>query len=162
MFFFSVYKDEPEDGEEASEERDVADDDIFSYRSTKSSSSELQSEKSSSFSMSSASSRPQENKPKPIGKIDLGAAASLVSVPKTVDNENNENGLNQRAPSNTSAPSAMNDLVDLMNTGPNDAPLIPANPTAETDIFSGFASATPSGNYFWLSFYRQFQFLVFL
>ena len=143
---FSAYKDEPEDGEEASEEKDVADEDVFSYQSTKSSESDLSSAKSSSFSLPPSGMQTSKSQAsKPLAKIDLGAAATLVNVAKAAETTTSENGLNQQAPSRSTGPSAMNDLVDLMNTGPSDAPLEPMNKISEPDLFGRFVGAPDAG-----------------
>lgn len=150
----NVYKDEPEDGEEVSEEKYVADEDVFSYQSAKPSESDLSVSSRSSTSSLPLSSKPQQlNKPqvnKPTAKIDLGAAATLVNVAKAAENKSAENGISQQAPpSSTTSASAMSDLVDLMNTGPTDSPLVPMNNTSKPDLFGTFVGApdaTQSGN----------------
>ena len=142
-FNFSAYKDEPEDGEEVSEEKDVADEDVFSYQSNKSSESDIHSGSKSS-SLSLPASKPQAGRSqasKPVAKIDLGAAATLVNVAKAAESKTLENGSNQQAPNASTGSSAMGDLFDLMNTGPSSAPLAPVNNTSEPDLFGGFMSA---------------------
>eukprot|EP00795_Rhopilema_esculentum_P011931 gene11931-2499_t len=146
----NAYKDEPEDGEEVSEDKEAADEDIFSYRSSKSSSSKF-----SSSDLGSELDKPDTPTPtpaptqtrQPVRKIDLGAAASLVNVPKPAASEPRENGTSvSTVPITTAtAPSAMNDLVDLMSAGPTDPPLLPMNTAPEQDLFGGFSSApTPA------------------
>ena len=100
--------------------------------------------------MTSTASK-QQTKPqgsKPAMKIDLGAAATLVNVAKAAENQASENGMKGQGASTAGGASAMNDLVDLMNAGPSDAPLVPMNKTEETDLFGGFASAPATGKYF--------------
>ena len=136
----SVYRDEPEDGEEVSEEKDTADEDIFTYKSSTLTSSDASLEKGASASATPSPTR------KPMKKIDLGAAATLVSVAQTAKSQATENGSALQQPNDKKNTSAMNDLVDLMNTGPTDAPLVPGNVSAEPDLFGNFSSAQPAGN----------------
>ena len=79
-------------------------------------------------------------------KIDLGAAATLVSVAQTAKSQATENGSASEEPNDKKNTSAMNDLADLMNTGPTDAPLVPGNVSGEPDLFGNFSSAQPAGN----------------
>lgn len=166
IFRFSIYKDEPEDGEEASEEKDAADEDIFAYRSTKSSLSDFNSDKSSSFSLSSAnSSKPQATnkyeEKKSMNKVDLGAAATLVSVARNAGESqasgNGPNQHNQHSSRINAGQTAMSDLVDLMNTEPNDAPLVPMNKPEEPDLFGGFAGAPATGSYFLFYLFSEIE-----
>lgn len=142
---FSDYKDEPEDGEEISEDRESATEDTFSYRSVKSSMSE-----STSDVKEPPAAQPVR---KPVKKIDLGAAATLISVPPSSSQKQRaENGIAPAElvsdPPAQEKKSAMNDLVDLMNTGPTDAPLMPTSTSSnQEDLFGGFSSAPTHGMY---------------
>eukprot|EP00794_Sanderia_malayensis_P005177 gene5176-5829_t len=148
------YKDEPEDGEEIAEEKD--EEDSFSYRSVKSSTSDTSSDVKEPQPQPSVTAAAR----KPVKKIDLGAAATLIGVAQTSSSsEPSQNGFRQAPqqpltnlnavasqPATPAQPqaSALNDLVDLMR--PTDPPLLPTNVVGNQgeDLFGGFSSAAPA------------------
>eukprot|EP00794_Sanderia_malayensis_P005195 gene5195-5850_t len=148
------YKDEPEDGEEIAEEKD--EEDSFSYRSVKSSTSDTSSDVKEPQPQPSVTAAAR----KPVKKIDLGAAATLIGVAQTSSSsEPSQNGFRQAPqqpltnlnavasqPATPAQPqaSALNDLVDLMR--PTDPPLLPTNVVGNQgeDLFGRFSSAAPA------------------
>ena len=144
VFFPSAYKDEPEDGEEASEEKENGLD-TFSY------SPQVLKKTTTDDTVESTTSSTQPPK-KTIKKIDLGAAATLISVPQT--SQSNTASSNTPLPVATSnlngtqnQPSAVNDLADLMGSVPAEPPLMPTPASGGTDLFGTFSGVTTTGAY---------------